>query len=77
MLQHHYPQMSIPFLEQLNEQYELTGAQLMNINKKIMVEQLLQPHIQLYDLLPKFCEEELSTLSKHKPTPIGFLSKAS
>lgn len=77
MLQHHYPQLSISFLEELNEQYELTGAQLMNINKKIMVEQLLHPEADLMQLLERFSAEELSTLSKNRPSPIGFLSKAS
>lgn len=77
LLRHHYPNLPVPFLEQLNDRYALTGAQLNNINKKIMVEQLLRPETDLMQLLVRFSSEELSTLSKNKPSPIGFLSKAS
>lgn len=77
LLRHHYPNLPVAFLEQLNDRYALTGAQLNNINKKIMVEQLLLPETDLMQLLERFSAEELSTLSKNKPTPIGFLSKAS
>lgn len=76
MLQHHFPQLPQPYLKQLNDRYPLTGAQLMNINKKILVEQLLRPETDLKELLEQFCAEERATLSKHKAQPIGFMKRA-
>lgn len=76
MLQHRFPQLPPSYLKQLNERYPLTGAQLMNINKKILVEQLLRPEADLTELLEQFCAEERATLSKHKAQPIGFMKRA-
>jgi len=76
MLQHHFPQLPQPYLKQLNDRYPLTGAQLMNINKKILVEQLLRPEADLLGMLEQFCAEERATLSKHKAQPIGFMKRA-
>lgn len=76
MLQHRFPQLPPSYLKQLNERYPLTGAQLMNINKKILVEQLLRPEADLTELLEQFCAEERTTLSKHKAQPIGFMKRA-
>jgi SpoVK/Ycf46/Vps4 family AAA+-type ATPase len=76
MLQHHFPQLPQPYLKQLNDRYPLTGAQLMNINKKILVEQLLRPEADLLEMLEQFCAEERPTLSKHKAQPIGFMKRA-
>jgi hypothetical protein len=48
----------------------------MNINKKILVEQLLSQDIDQIALLEQLCAEERALLTKHKAQPIGFMKRA-
>ncbi len=76
LLEHHFPSMPQSYLKQLNERYPLTGAQLMNINKKLLVEQLLSQDLDQVQLLEQLCAEERALLSKQKAQPIGFMKRA-
>ena len=76
LLEHHFPSLPQSYLKQLNERYPLTGAQLMNINKKLLVEQLLSQDIDQIALLEQLCAEERALLTKHKAQPIGFMKRA-
>lgn len=76
LLEHHFPNMPQSYLKQLNERYPLTGAQLMNINKKLLVEQLLSQDLDQVQLLEQLCAEERALLSKQKAQPIGFMKRA-
>jgi len=77
LLKQHFGEMSILFLEKINEQYPLTGAQIMNINKKLLVERFLNEAVDLAQLIEQFCKEELQLLKGNKETTIGFLKRVS
>jgi SpoVK/Ycf46/Vps4 family AAA+-type ATPase len=77
LLQQHFKDMTIPFLEMINERYPLTGAQIMNINKKLLVERFLHEEVDLPQLIEQFCREELQLLKSTKEATIGFLKRVS
>lgn len=77
LLQQHFKYMTIPFLEMINERYPLTGAQIMNINKKLLVERFLHEEVDLPQLIEQFCREELQLLKSTKEATIGFLKRVS
>lgn len=76
MMQHHYPHLPIHFLQQLNDRYALTGAQFVNINKKMLVEKMLHPDMDTLVLLDQLCAEERQGMGKQKTQPIGFMKRA-
>ncbi|HQS24626.1 MAG TPA: ATP-binding protein [Sediminibacterium sp.] len=76
IMQHHYPNMPLSYLQQLNERYALSGAQFVNINKKMLVEQLLYPDLDPLVLLEQLCAEERMGMGKQKAQPIGFMKRA-
>lgn len=76
MMQHHYPTLPLTFLQQLNDRYALTGAQFLNINKKMLVEQLLHPNQDPKILLEQLFAEERQGMCKQKSQPIGFMKRA-
>ncbi len=77
LFKQYFGEMGIPFLEKINEQYPLTGAQIMNINKKLLVERFLHEAVDLAQLIEQFCKEELQLLKGNKETTIGFLKRVS
>lgn len=76
MMQHHYPSLPLSFLQHLNDRYALTGAQFVNINKKMLVEQLLHPDLDPMILLEQLFAEERQGMGKQKSQPIGFMKRA-
>lgn len=76
MMQHHYPTLPLSFLQHLNDRYALTGAQFVNINKKMLVEQLLHPNQDPMILLEQLFAEERQGMGKQKSQPIGFMKRA-
>lgn len=66
IMQNAFPEQAISTLEKINR-YALTGGQIMNIKKRLMVQHLLNREAAP---LEQLCEEELSLQSK--ATSIGF-----
>lgn len=56
----------------LNEQFELTGGQIMNVKKRLSFQEVLSGKTPDYVTIQTFCEQELQ-LTKPSRTPIGFL----
>lgn len=68
IMQHAFPDKNLSTLEKLNR-FALTGGQIMNIKKRLMVQHLLNKEASP---LEQLCEEELSL--QQKTAPIGFCS---
>ena len=56
----------------INSKYELTGAQIGNVSKKLTVSTLLDDTINKDEYIMELCEEEL-VFSKSNRKPIGFV----
>lgn len=59
-------------IERINSKYELTGAQIGNVSKKLTVSSLLDETINKDEYIMELCEEEF-VFSKSNRQPIGFL----
>lgn len=59
-------------IERINSKYELTGAQIGNVSKKLTVSTLLDDTINKDEYIMELCEEEL-VFSKSNRKPIGFV----
>jgi SpoVK/Ycf46/Vps4 family AAA+-type ATPase len=59
-------------LEMVNRDYQLTGGQIANVKKKILVREMLEPDFDLEVELMSLCEEELLLRKSGKRAPIGF-----
>ena len=66
------PELDDKVLEKLNDKYDLTGGQISNISKKILVNQILHHDENIEDLLISLCEEETSIRNSFFSNPIGF-----
>jgi AAA+ superfamily predicted ATPase len=71
IMQKAFPEMGLEFLQGLTAKFPLTGGQIANIRKKILVSSLLENTQNLTVRLEKCCEEEFA-LSKSNRNPIGF-----
>ena len=61
-------------IENINQSYTLTGGQISNIKKKLLVKSLLQKGINKEEHLLKLCSEEISLSKNNQRNPIGFLA---
>ncbi len=59
-------------LEKINQSNTLTGGQISNIKKKLLVKSLLQKSLNREDQILKLCVEEISLSKKNQRNPIGF-----
>ena len=66
------PEVDENILDKLNGRYELTGGQISNISKKLLVNQILHHEEALEDQLTSLCEEETSIRKSSFSNPIGF-----
>ena len=61
-------------LDKLNEEYLLTGGQIANIKKKLLVKSILDTKINKEDYLLTLCKDEF-ILNQNTRNPIGFLNQ--
>jgi hypothetical protein len=56
----------------VNHDYHLTGGQIANVKKKLLVKEMLEPDFDLEVELCSLCEEEMSLRKNGKKNQIGF-----
>jgi hypothetical protein len=71
ILSHAFPDFDAEMLSTLNREHPLTGGQIANIKKKLLVKKMLDPVYDLETSLLSLFEEETSLRKRNKPT-IGF-----
>jgi hypothetical protein len=59
-------------IERLNECYSLTGGQIYNIRKKLLVKSILTKDLNLEEYVQVLCKDEI-ILNQNNRTPIGFI----
>ena len=72
ILRNSFPSFDEVLLETVNKDYQLTGGQIANIKKKLLVKEMLEPDFELEPELFMLCEEESSWRKSDKRSPIGF-----
>ncbi len=72
ILSNFFPDFSNDVIEQVNHQFSLTGGQIANIKKKLLVKSLLDKGVDRESYLLKLCREEL-VLNKSERVKIGFV----
>ncbi len=71
-----FPEVDESVLRQINNEFSLTGGQIANIKKKLLVKKLLSKDLNEHNYLLQLCRDEFSLSNRVKPHPIGFyLSK--
>jgi hypothetical protein len=75
IFEHAFPELDIDLISELNCRYSLTGGQIANLKKKILVKGMLESDFCLDEELVKLCEEELSLSKGSKRNMIGFVSQ--
>ena len=66
--------LSEEIIKKLNECYTLTGGQISNIRKKLLVKSILTKDLNLEEYVQVLCRDEI-ILNKNNRTPIGFSYK--
>jgi SpoVK/Ycf46/Vps4 family AAA+-type ATPase len=61
-------------LDKLNQEYLLTGGQIANIKKKLLVKSILDTKINKEEYLTILCKDEF-ILNQNTRNPIGFLNQ--
>jgi AAA+ superfamily predicted ATPase len=61
-------------LDKLNQEYLLTGGQIANIKKKLLVKSILDAKVNKEDYLMTLCKDEF-ILNQNTRNPIGFLNQ--
>jgi energy-coupling factor transporter ATP-binding protein EcfA2 len=72
ILRNSFPSFDECLLEAINRDYQLTGGQIANVKKKLLVKEMLEPDFDLEPELFMLCEEESSWRKSEKRSPIGF-----
>ena len=72
ILRNAFDQVEEDVLHMVNRDFHLTGGQIANIKKKILVRKMLEPGFELEMELFSLCEEELALRRTAKRNPIGF-----
>ena len=75
IFEHAFPELDIDLISELNCRYSLTGGQIANLKKKILVKGMLESDFCLDEELVKLCEEELLLSKGSKRNMIGFVSQ--
>ena len=66
-----FPEFDNNFIEDLNQKFQLTGGQISNIKKKLLVKSLLHESFNIQDEVIALCEQE-NALRNHARPVIGF-----
>ena len=75
ILRNAFPQLDDELLYTINSEYPLTGGQIANIKKKILVKEMLEQDMDLESALMLLCEEEFSLRKNGNSTTIGFVTQ--
>ncbi len=75
ILRNAFPQLDDELLNTINSEYPLTGGQITNIKKKILVKEMLEQDMDLESALMLLCEEEFSLRKNGNRTTIGFVTQ--
>ncbi len=67
-----FPHLTETEVIELAEMYHMTGSEIMNVKKKIVIRQMLQSDQPTLLLLHELCQEELSLQSENLSKTIGF-----
>jgi SpoVK/Ycf46/Vps4 family AAA+-type ATPase len=73
ILEQAFPGCQPGVLENLVNQYPLTGGQIMNVKKKLTIQLLLQPILNKEEVLHQLVKEELTLSAPLSKAKIGFL----
>lgn len=71
ILQNSFSDLDIPIIEKINQNFDLTGGQIANVQRKLMVKKVLDEFSCLEDEIFALCEEE-NALREHARPIIGF-----
>ena len=74
ILSHAFSYLTEEIIERLNECYSLTGGQISNIRKKLLVKSILTKDLNLEEYVQLLCKEE-NILNQNNRTTIGFTNK--
>jgi len=74
ILKNNFNNVDVNFLSNVNSRFELTGGQITNIKKKILVESIMNKELNTEEAIERFCIEEC-ILNTRDRNPIGFLYK--
>jgi SpoVK/Ycf46/Vps4 family AAA+-type ATPase len=74
ILKNNFNNVDVNFLSNVNSRFELTGGQITNIKKKILVESIMNKELNTEEAIERFCIEEC-ILNTRDRNPIGFLNK--
>lgn len=69
-----FPEVNADLIAEINEKYALTGGQIANLKKKILVKSLIESDICLEEELIKICEEEIVLSKGSRRNMIGFVT---
>jgi hypothetical protein len=75
IFEHAFPELDSALISEINGKYGLTGGQIANLKKKVLVKSFLESGMNLDLELIKLCEEELMLSKGSKRNTIGFLSR--
>ena len=74
ILGHAFSYLTEEIIEKINECYTLTGGQISNIKKKLLVKSILTKDLNLEEYVQVLCKDEI-ILNQNNRTPIGFSHK--
>ena len=74
ILSHAFSYLTEEIIEKLCECYTLTGGQISNIRKKLLVKSILTKDLNLEEYVQVLCKDEI-ILNQNNRTPIGFSHK--
>jgi ATPase family associated with various cellular activities (AAA) len=74
ILGHAFSYLTEEIIEKINECYTLTGGQISNIRKKLLVKSILTKDLNLEEYVQILCKDEI-ILNQNNRTPIGFSHK--
>ena len=73
ILKNNFNNVDEQFLSNVNSRFELTGGQITNIKKKMLVESIMNKDLNKEEAIERFCIEECILNTKER-SPIGFLN---
>ncbi len=74
ILQNAFPKLDDDLLIHINQDFPLTGGQISNIKKKILVKELLESNFDIEPALYSLCEDEFSLRKTGNRSQIGFVT---
>ena len=74
ILQNAFPNLDEDLLNHINQDFPLTGGQIANIKKKILVKEMLESNFDIEPALFSLCEDEFSLRKNGNRPTIGFVT---